>query len=230
MTQRDLLIIGAGGLAREVAEAVYAAGAAGQNAALRGFLDDDDRLWGTSIAGVPIVGPPELAHQNRDASVIVCVGRPDAYESRRDIVRRLGLQRDQFATVIHPAAAVGSSCRIGNGSVVLADSVLTADVRVGDHVVVMPHVVLTHDVRVNDFATLASGARVGGGAQLGEGVYVGSGACLREKICIGDWSMIGMGSVVLGDVPDRRVWFGNPARDRRQAPIRHHDHEYDDST
>ncbi|SEE30737.1 sugar O-acyltransferase, sialic acid O-acetyltransferase NeuD family [Streptomyces sp. 2231.1] len=209
----ELLIIGAGGFARETAQAVRDAG----DLKLLGHLDDDTALHGTEVDGVPVLGGCDLVHERSAAQVVVCVGNPRDYASRARLVRRLGLPGDRYATVIHPTAAVSSTSRVGPGSVLLAHCALTAAVRVGAHVAVMPHVVLTHDDVVEDFATLASGARLGGGARLERGAYVGAGALVREGTTVGAWSLVGMGGTVLGDVPPGEVWAGNPARRLRAA-------------
>ena len=132
---------------------------------------------------------------------------------------RLGLAEHRYATIVHPSASVGSTCRIGRGSVLLAQVVLTCDVVVGRHVAVMPQVVLTHDVIVEDFATIASGVRLGGGCRIESAAYVGSGVLIREGRVVGPRAMVGMGSVVTRDVPAGRLWFGSPARDVAPAPI-----------
>jgi acetyltransferase-like isoleucine patch superfamily enzyme len=89
---------------------------------------------------------------------------------------------------------------------------LTASVIVGRHCVVMPQVVLTHGDVVEDFCTIASGVRVGGRASLREGCYLGAGSLVREDRTIGRAALVGMGAVVLTDVPDGETWVGNPAR------------------
>jgi sugar O-acyltransferase (sialic acid O-acetyltransferase NeuD family) len=216
---RDLLLIGAGGFARETAEAVRAINAAEPRWALQGFLDDSPGLQGTDIAGVPILGPIDSVHDHPDAAVVICTGRPDNYVSRRMLAERLGFGDDRYATLIHPTATLGDSCRVGAGSVLLAHVDLTADVAVGRHVAVMPQVVLTHDVVVEDFATLGSGVRVGGTARIAAGAYIGSGAHLREGVTVGERAMIGMSAVVVDDVPAERLWYGAPARDMARAPI-----------
>ncbi|KUN80577.1 acetyltransferase [Streptomyces bungoensis] len=208
-----LVIVGAGGFARETAQAVRDAG----GTELLGHLDDNPALHGTTVDGVPVLGGRDLVHDLPGARVVVCVGNPRDYAARARLVRRLGLPADRYATVIHPAAAVSSTCEVGPGSVLLAHCALTAAVHVGAHVAVMPHVVLTHDDVVEDYATLASGVRVGGGARLERGAYVGSGALVREGTTVGAWSLIGMGSAVLGDVPPGEVWVGSPARRLRAA-------------
>ncbi|MEV0977325.1 acetyltransferase [Streptomyces sp. NPDC049915] len=208
-----LLIIGAGGFARETAQAVRDAG----EATLLGHLDDDRALHGTDVDGLPVLGGTDLVHDLPDARVVICVGNPRDYGARARLVRRLDLPEDRYATVVHPTAAVSVTSRVGPGSVLLAHCALTAAVRVGAHVAVMPHTVLTHDDVVEDYATVASGVRLGGGVRLATGSYVGSGALVREGTTVGAWSQIGMGSTVLGDIPPGEVWVGSPARRLREA-------------
>jgi len=209
----ELVIVGAGGFARETAQAVAGAG----EFKLLGHLDDNPALHGTEVDGVPVLGGCDLVHELPAAQAVICVGNPGDYAARARLADRLDLPRERYATVVHPTAAVSATSRVGPGSVLLAHCVLTAAVRVGAHVAVMPHVVLTHDDVVEDFATLTSGVRLGGSARLERGAYVGSGALIREGTTIGAWSLIGMGSAVLGDVPPGEVWVGSPARRLRAA-------------
>ncbi|GLP69825.1 transferase [Streptomyces sp. TUS-ST3] len=208
-----LVIVGAGGFARETAQAVADTG----EFELLGHLDDNKDLHGTDVDGVPVLGGCDLVHELPGARVVICVGNPRDYAARARLVRRLALPDDRYATVVHPSAAVSANSVIGPGSVLLAQCVLTAAVHVGAHVAVMPHVVLTHDNTVEDCATLTAGVRLGGGVRLERGAYVGSGALVREGTTIGAWSQIGMGSAVLDDVPPGEVWVGSPARRLRAA-------------
>lgn len=203
---RDLVIVGAGGFARETAAAATAAWR------VLGFVDDDPALHGTTRSGLPILGEVKSVLDLPDAAVVVCVGNPRNYVARQRIVERLSLPAERYATVVHPAAQIGAGSTVGPGSVLLAGTVLTADVTVGSHVAVMPQAVLTHDDRIGDYVTIASGVRLGGGAVLDTGAYVGAGALIREGVTVGAWSLVGMGSVVLRDVPAGQVWAGNPAR------------------
>jgi sugar O-acyltransferase (sialic acid O-acetyltransferase NeuD family) len=214
---RQLLIVGAGGFGRETAEAVRAANAEQPTWDLLGFLDDDPALPGRELDGLPVLGPRADLDRFEDASLVVSVGNPGNYTARKRIVEQLALPSSRYATIVHPAAVVPPSARLGAGTVVLATAVATTGVWVGAHVVVMPGVVLTHDCRVDDYATLGAGVRLAGGVRVQEGAYLGAGALVREHRTVGRWALVGMGAVVTRDVPDEEVWTGVPAGFLRRA-------------
>lgn len=207
-----LAIIGAGGFGRETVELVRASAAAGTGYELVGIYDDDPRLHGTEVLGIPVLGPVTAATDRTDTRLVVTIGSPANYRLREQIVDVLSVPAHRYATLIHPTAVVPGSAHIGEGSIVHAHCVLTAQVEVGAHVVMMPTVVLTHDDVVGDFATLGSGAKLAGGVVVGKGAYVGAGALVREHTTVGEWSLVGMGSVVTRNIPPDQVWAGNPAR------------------
>ena len=96
-----LVIVGAGGFARETAQAVRAARASGTGPELLGHLDDDPALHGGAVDGVPVLGGCELVHallrDRPGLRVVVCVGSPRDYAVRARLVRRLGLPEECYA-------------------------------------------------------------------------------------------------------------------------------------
>ncbi|NDZ93628.1 acetyltransferase [Streptomyces sp. SID6673] len=202
MRQR-LLLVGASGLAREVL-------AAGLQDVV-GLLDDDLELHGTDVSGVPVVGSVSSAAQ-RDEALLVCVG-PSA--GRRHIVQRLsrlGVRDSRYATYLAPSARIGESSTVGHGSIVLDNVVVTADAFLGRHVVVMPNCTITHDDVVEDFSTLAAGVTLGGAVRIHEAAYIGMNASVRQGLTVGADAQVGMGTVVLENVPGKETWVGVPAR------------------
>jgi len=212
MTARPLLLLGAGGLARETLVAVRA-----QPDLWRpiGALDDDAARHGDDVDGVPVLGGTDRVHEFPDAAVVPCVASPMRPYGRLRLAQRLGLLADRWATIVHPAATIAPGTRLGEGSIVLAGVVITAPIKIGAHLVAMPHVLLTHDDVLADGVTLAGRATLAGGVTIGEAAYLGQGAMIREQLMIGAGAVIGMGSVVLTDVPDGQTWAGSPARKLR---------------
>lgn len=220
-----LLLVGAGGLARETVEVVRAINAQRPTWELLGFLDDNPGLHGATVDGTPVLGGIDLAGAHPSAKVAVCTASPTTYDSRHRLTRRLALPDTRYATLVHPAATVATTATVGIGSVVLAGVVMTAAVTVGRHVVVMPGVVLTHDDRLDDYVTVAAGARLAGGVHVEQGAYIGAGALIRERLTIGAWSLVGMGAAVTKPVPPGEIWAGTPATFWRRATVAPHDQE-----
>ena len=136
-----------------------------------------------------------------------------------DRLTALGVADDRYATVVAPSVAVPESCTVGAGSVLLDGTVLTSEVTIGRHVVAMPHVVLTHDDVVEDYATLCAGVVLGGTVRVGRAAYLWMASAVRESCTVGAGAVIGMGAVVLRDVPDGVTWVGNPAGPRVRRTV-----------
>jgi sugar O-acyltransferase (sialic acid O-acetyltransferase NeuD family) len=205
-----LVLAGAGGFARETAELVAAINDDAPTWELLGFLDDDPARHGTTIDGVPVLGPLDWLQAN-EASVAICIGNPRDFTPKARIVARLDLPTERYATLLHPSTILPASVQVGHGTVIHALCAATGYATIGDHVAVMPATVFTHDDVVGDFVTIGAGVRLAGNVRVGTGAYLGAGALIREDRSIGEWSLIGMGSVVTHDVPAHQVWTGVPA-------------------
>ena len=204
----ELLLLAASGLAREAMAMVRD----GDEYDVVGILDDDASLRTTEVDGAHVLGPFELVHAYRHAQVALCIASGPARELAVARLAGLGFDANRYATLIHPSTAIPEGCIVGRGSILFANVVMTADVFLGEHVVAMPGVTLAHDDVVEDFATLAAGACLGGSVRVGRGACVGMNACVRERSLVGAYAMVGMGAVVLRDVPARQTWVGVPAR------------------
>jgi len=215
LTDLDLVLLGAGGLARETAAAVRSGARTATGAVLsaRGYLDDAPALVGATVGGLPVLGTTaEAAALAGAPGFVATVASAKDTGRRRRLVERLALPPGRWTTVVHPSAALSDCTVIGAGSVVLATCVATADVVVGRHVMLMPGCVLTHDDVLEDYVTLASGVLLSGSVRVGEGAYLGAGARVREGLTIGAGAVVGLGAVVTRDVPPGEVWAGVPAR------------------
>lgn len=209
---KELLIVAAGGLAREVAAAIERS----DEWDLAGFLDDSPALAGTEVSGKPILGNIAAVEEHPGASLLLCAGKGQSRRAIATRLRGLGVTDDRYATVIAPDVHVPKSCFVGAGSILLSGTVLTADVTVGTHVVTMPGVVLTHDNQIGHFATLCAQVTLGGNVVIGEAAYLGMGALVREGLALGADAVLGMGSVLLKDLPPGETWVGAPAEDIRR--------------
>ena len=72
--------------------------------------------------------------------------------------------------------------------------------------------IVTHDAVLDRDCCVSLQANIGGAARIGERSYIGMGAKVRGQVSIGNSTIVGMGAVVVKDIPDGVICFGNPAR------------------
>lgn len=128
-------------------------------------------------------------------------------------MKQLGIPENKFINLIHPTAIVPKGyCKIGHGVMFAPLSQLSPDTTVSNNCILLPNSFLGHNSFMDEFSSIATNSVVGAHVHIGKGVHIGSNATIREKVKIGDFSFVGMGAVVLEDVPDYSIVVGNPAK------------------
>lgn len=206
----SVVILGAGGLTTEIAELL--ATPSYSQYSLLGCLDDDPKKQGLNFSGVPVLGPLADVHDYPDAVLLLALGSPRSYSRRLPLIEKLGLEKRSFLTIIHPTAWVSPSARIGQGCVVLAYSQISNNAILEDHVVLLSHCAVNHDSFIGRGTLSASGVIVSGNVRIGQSCYLGAGSKFRDGVSVGDGTLIGVGAVVVSNLPSAGVFVGNPAR------------------
>jgi acetyltransferase EpsM len=196
-----LMILGAGGHGRVVADAALAQGTWQQ---VR-VTDNDAAKYGQVLMAGLSVEP--LQHALRDAGAVHLAIGSAALRERQ--ARGLSLP---FATVLHPHASVSPYAEIGAGCFVAARAVVAPNARLGLGVIVNHGAVVDHDVQVGEFTHAAPLVALGGNVRIGRRVLVGSGAKVLPGLRVCDDVVIGAGAVVVADIDTPGVYAGVPAR------------------
>jgi sugar O-acyltransferase (sialic acid O-acetyltransferase NeuD family) len=210
----DLVVFGAGGMARELAAWVETAKWGSTRFRLIGFVDDPDP--GRVIRNRPVMHLSELAG---DAPLfVVALGEPGLRERVVEQAESAGLRA--APPLIHPAVDFDrEGVRIGDGTVICPGTTLTTDIEIGRHVQINLHCTVTHDVRLHDFTTLAPGVHISGRTEVGRSAFLGTGAVTVDgehdrPLLIGENAVVGAGAVVTQDVPANVTVVGVPAKTR----------------
>jgi len=176
-----------------------------------GFLDDDRRLWNQLVAGIPVLGGLSMAPALTDSFFVNGIGSERNFWRKPEIIAQAGIPDDRFEIIIHPTASVSRSACLESGVVVLPQVTIASHAHVGRHVIILPNTIISHDDIIGDFTCLAGGVCVSGQVNVGACCYLGSNASIINGVSIGSRSLVGIGSVVLHDVPENTVVVGNPA-------------------
>ena len=217
MRQR-IVILGAGGHARSVADVVL--NAAGDAIDLAGFIDEV--APGTLVIGnFAVLGAdrdlPALIDRFGLTGAIVGVGQVRGGDPIRARLFALGLVHGLVSVAcMHKSSRVSAFATIGAGSVVMAGATINAGSVIGRNVIVNTGAIIDHDCVVGDHTHIAPGATLSGAVAVAEGTLIGVGAVIRQGIAIGLNATVGAGAVVIKDVADGQTVLGNPARPARR--------------
>ena len=206
---KRLLIIGAGGHAKVVADAAVASGWTDV-----AFLDDQADIRETRL-GFPILGTIANLHAYKDSfsGVVVAIGASEPRLALLAECRNSGLC---IVSVVHPSAWVSGFAAVGAGSVVFAQAAINAGARLGVGCIVNTGATVDHDCELEDGVHVCPGAHLAGSVKVGCGAWIGIGAVVRQRISIGAYAIVGAGAAVVADVTSRATVTGVPARQKVQ--------------
>ncbi len=205
---QNLVIIGAGGLAREAYDLAYFCFGSDPAFKVKGFLSDGPS--DIESLGYPPVLAKVADYRVAPGDVFFCaIG--NVYDRKKTVEIILG-KGGQFISLIHPTAVISPSAKIGSGVAVKAFCVLSSDVIIEDYTFLQSSVILGHDVHIGRFCQVNSFSFFAGYTRIHDLVTVNAGAKTVQNVVVEERAVVGMGSVVLNRVKKGTTVFGNPAR------------------
>lgn len=201
-----LLIIGAGGHGKVIADIASALGRWDQIA----FVDDKYPDL-TQVLDWPVIGAMEDFRDHRDEypDIFVAVGDNAVRQKITNWTEEAGFH---LPTLIHPRAAVSRLAVIGAGTVINSQSAVNANVKIGKGCIVNTGATIGHDCVMGDFVHVAPGASLAGETVIGEGCWIGMRSAVIEQLTLGKGVMIGAGAIVIRNIPDNKLVVGIPAK------------------
>lgn len=206
---KDLYIIGAGGFGREVAWLVERINEVSPEWNLKGFIDDNEAIWGANEDDYPVLGGCEYLKNMRDVYAVCAVGSATV---RKKIIDNLADSQVGYATLIDPSVIISKRSHVGEGSIICAGTILTVDISIGKHVIINLDCTLGHDDIINDFVTMYPSANVSGNVEIGECSELGTGTQIIQGKKIVPNTIIGAGAVVVKDIEEKGTYVGSPVR------------------
>ncbi len=198
-----LLLFGAGGHARVVADAALAGMVWG---VVFGSDRDALRCSGELVPGVTLLLAGD-AMQKDFPNFHVAIGKNAQREKEAT-----AWGQERLATVTHPAAMVSPLAVIGPGCFVAAGAIVGAGAILETGVIVNHGAVVDHDVQLGAFCHVAPNATLGGAVRIGRRVLVGANAVVLPGVVIVDDVVIGAGAVVNVALLEAGTYVGLPAR------------------
>lgn len=212
---KNIVIVGAGGMAREIVCLMTPLIESGQ-IGIRGVVDDTRTSGEQLFPGYPypILGSIASFVPKTDDEIVIAIGDPEA---RLRIGADLRAKGARFYSFIHPLSVIAPDARIGQGVVIYPYSLISANTELADFVVINTHSGAGHDVSIGEGSVVCAHVDLTGFVKVGRGVLIGSHASILPRVKLGDHSRIGAGSTVVRSVKAGATVFCQPARTLQQS-------------
>jgi len=209
--KKKVIILGAGGHARETLWIFREANEEKNEWEILGFIDENKETHGKMICDLPLLGGFEWLDKKRydDVYAIAAIGSPKA---KIKVIDKAIKRNLKFCSIIHPTTRMSEYVEIGNGTIIAAGNILTTQIKIGNHVILNSDCTVAHDTLIEDYCNINPGVHINGNVHIGKGVDFGTGAVAIQGINVGEWSVIGGGAVVVSDIPSNVTAVGVPAK------------------
>ncbi|TDP00895.1 acetyltransferase [Flavobacterium sp. 245] len=204
----EIIILGAGGLAREIAS-WHNTSSEENYTKIIGFMDENLEALNDYEIDQKVLGKIELDKIEKNQSVICAIADVNVKEKLFD---QLIKSQTSIFSFIHKSCFIGERTICGEGLVLLPYAIISCDSRIGNLVFINNGSQIGHDVVIGDFTSIMANVDIGGGAQIGKNVFIGSNAVILPGVKIPDDTRIGAGAVVLKSIKNKGTYFGNPAK------------------
>lgn len=210
-----VVVIGAGGQARDTAWLIRELAAAGQPFVFMGFVVSDLSRLGERDAREQVLGDLSWleAHAGEVDALALGIGTPAA---RTKLAGELSTAFPRLAwpSLVHPSAVFErSSAKVGRGAMIAAGVHGSVNLELADFALANIGVTLGHEASLGACSVVNHGASISGGVRVGDSVLVGTGARVLQYLSVGDGATVGAGAVVTKDVLPGQLVVGVPARE-----------------
>lgn len=206
---KHLIILGAGGMGRQVF--LFAKNCKGYQTeyVIKGFLDDDPNANKGYEGFPPVLGTIGEYEIQPDDVFFNSIG---SVAAKKKCINKILEKGGEFITLIHPTAGVSEGTKIGRGCMISARAGIGTETEIGDFCLIQDNAIIGHDVCVGDFCRIDCNVVLIAGVKLENEVCVHTSSVINHNVRIGEGATVGALSFVIRNVKPGTTVQGNPAK------------------
>jgi UDP-perosamine 4-acetyltransferase len=196
---KRILVVGAGGHGKVVADAVRA----GEVFQVAAYADElATQRDGDLYLGARVLAGDDALARARELGIGYAIAAFADCKARVGCCERLIAHGFEIVTIVHPRAIVAGDVSIGAGTFLAAGAIVGTGTVLGESVIVNTGAVVDHDCVLEDAVHVEQRACLGARVRVGRVTTIGIGATVEKERRIGAHAKIASGAVVTRDVED----------------------------
>ncbi len=218
---KKVLILGGMGNGSVIANAIIDANQRGiEDIEFVGYLNDRLEI-GSRLEGWPVLGKlKDIGYFLADGySFINTIYKIAGQKERIELFEKLQIPEISLASFVHPLAYLAPNVNISPGTVIMPNASISSGTELGKCCLIMVGATIGHNCKIGEHCHFAAQSCISSSVTIEDGVHIGLNACVRENVSIGRNAALGMGSVLLHDLPADEIWAENPARFLRKTNL-----------
>ncbi|HEA30502.1 MAG TPA: acetyltransferase [Leeuwenhoekiella sp.] len=187
---------------------------------VQGFFDSNPSLIGIEVSGYKVLGSvkqlPTYMENHENTAIFVPLGNNKRRVELLKIYEEKGYELPSF---VHKSVYMHDNVILGKSVYMLPSTNVMPYTNIGDYTMVSIGVNIAHHVDIAPGCFFSQGCNIGASIKIAEKAYFGMAASVMTGVkTIGTGSLIGVGAVVIRDVPAKAVIVGNPGKVLRYIP------------
>ncbi len=200
--KEEVVLVGGGGHCKSVIEVIEST----NKFSIVGILDIPSKK-GEKILGYEVIGSDEDIpfFAKKSISFVITAGQvksPNLRIKLVDLVKNVG---GKLPVIIAATAYVSKFSNIGEGTVVMHQSFINANVHIGKHNIINTKTIIEHDATIGDFCHISTGVILNGSVAVGNNNFIGSGSVVNNNVSIGCDNIIASATVVKKIIGDKNL-------------------------
>lgn len=212
---KDLIIIGAGGLGKEVAGLIRFINNETPTWNFLGFATHREEDVGTENSQGKIITTQQcLAQWKTPIDIVIAIGTSAYVKAIYESLREANNPNLNFPNIVVPNVFFldEKTVKLGVGNIISLNCSISCDSEIGDFNLFNGSNVLGHDVTIGSYNSFMPASRLSGHVKVGDGNFFGLSAIVLDRVKIGNNTRIGAGSVIMRKTKDGALYLGNPAK------------------
>ncbi|MCF6222631.1 MAG: acetyltransferase [Flavobacteriaceae bacterium] len=209
MNRTEIILVGGGGHCKSCIDVIEF-----ENKYIIKGIVDLPKEAGKDILGYEIFGNdkdlPALA--SKGYNFLITLGNMGKSKRRIELFNIIKKNGGRFPKIISPKAYVSEHSEIGDGTIIMHNAIVNADARIGENCIINNKSLIEHDVFIGDDCHISTNVVVNGNCMIQNDCFIGSGSTIKNGLKIEKETIIGLGSVVIKQISEKGVYYGNPVK------------------